>query len=153
MLNISVENLFWLAGLLEGEGSFIFTGGSPRITMATVDLDVAQKVHSLLSCTSNITEDRTVTLKNIYKINLQGAIAIDWMKFLSPLMSIRRREKIREVVEEYNKYKASTNYVNHRDKIRIIDGKKVCIEHGPVELSNVLYVGKYIRCKGCYTRV
>lgn len=146
------KNVHWLAGLLEGEGSFIFSNGSPRICIGTVDLDIANRVHSAMSCTSNISEERTVTCKPFYKVNLQGVAAIDLMKELHPLLSSRRQEKISQVIEQYNKYRNSTNHKNHRDNIRVVDGKKICLEHGPVDMSNILYVGKYTRCKGCYTR-
>lgn len=149
MLNVDLN---WLAGILEGEGSFIFSNGSPRISIGTVDEDVAIKIHSIMECTGSIFEDKTETSKTFYKVNLQGIAAIDLMKALYPLLGLRRQEKITDILEEYRDYRANTNHTNHRDNIRIVDGKKICQLHGPVENGNILYVGKYTRCKGCYTR-
>jgi len=151
-VKLILRDLHWLSGLLEGEGSFIFSGGSPRICVASVDLDVIKRAHTILSCTGNIHEDVTVSGKVIYKINLQGERAIGWMFTLYMLMGRRRQEKISEIITEWKNHTVLNSGKNHKKFITMIDGKKVCSLHGPVDTNNVLYVGKYTRCKGCYSR-
>lgn len=152
-MSIKVKDIYWLAGLLEGEGSFIFSNGSPRITMGTVDYDVIARAYKILGCTGKIHEQMQPSGKMFYKINIQGPKAIGWMFTLYTIMGKRRRDKISDLLYEWKKYNPTTSKVNHTVNIRIINGKKDCVKHGPLEGDNVLYQGKYTRCKGCYAEV
>ena len=54
MLNLNKEDKYWLAGLLEGEGSFCRGSPSnpraPRIAVEMIDKDIVKKVARLFGC-------------------------------------------------------------------------------------------------------
>ncbi len=45
---MSLKDLAWLGGLLEGEGCFMIPKGSPRIALAMSDKDVVQRAARLM---------------------------------------------------------------------------------------------------------
>jgi len=100
MINITRENLCWLAGLLEGEGCFNWSkAGSPLISIAMTDLDVIEKVRDLIHPTAQIySVQKNDKCKVIYRFKTYGINSIEWMKLLYPLMGLRRREKITEII-------------------------------------------------------
>lgn len=98
--------LAWLAGLLEGEGSFYLRcagkGGPrnvPHVRVAMKDLDVIQKVHRVIGFGAVITS----------RPDASGCVMHTWqgedreyvpelLRKLLPYMGERRSEKIREVL-------------------------------------------------------
>lgn len=101
----SKEEVAWVAGILEGEGTFGFTDTySPFIQIAMTDLDIIERVNNLLSNgESNILVIDGVTSnhKTQYKIKLHGEYSINWMKLILPFMGNRRTEKINEIFTKY----------------------------------------------------
>jgi hypothetical protein len=92
----------WLAGLLEGEGSFIAgppsAPHSPRISVEMTDLDVIEKVASAFG-TSPIHQKKRGNFKPTFSARLRGARAVALMEELRPLMSKRRQEQIDKAVK------------------------------------------------------
>jgi hypothetical protein len=85
----------WLAGILEGEGSFSFgSSGSPSVGMTTTCADVAMRVSSLLGGVIHEKEPRQAHWSLCYQTQVQGALAYGLMQTLRPLMGERRREQI-----------------------------------------------------------
>lgn len=90
------RDLHWLAGLMEGEGSFFLSRkGYPYMSIGMNDedviVDVAQMTHSNVSYTRN----KSGTMR--YMIQIGGQRALDWMLKLFPYMGDRRQAKIMEV--------------------------------------------------------
>ena len=101
---IDIKDIYWLAGLLEGEGCFAVNNSAyycPQITLKMTDRDVVEKAHRLLRATSKVNEERRYAERNkpIYWFRVMGSLAASWMMTLYPLMGERRQEKIREVLE------------------------------------------------------
>lgn len=101
----SSEEIAWLAGILDGEGSFLLNrsivGGKvylyPKITVNMTDLDVMERVADLFGTSTYVLpkkEDR----KQAWRASIQGAGAVSLMRLLRPWMSERRGEKIDELV-------------------------------------------------------
>jgi DNA-binding NarL/FixJ family response regulator len=99
--NISVENLIWLSGWLEGEGSFM--SGPPSkpntcvIAAVTTDLDIAEKVAKIMTISVIKQKKRKNDpehYKQTYYVRLQGEKAFNLMKDLKSLMGKRRQEQI-----------------------------------------------------------
>lgn len=149
MKPLSIRNIDWLSGLLEGEGCFTLNKEfNPAIQLTMTDYDIVKKAHSILKCTckiSNFTNEFGDKTK--YSIYLFGNKAIGWMFTLYPLMGQRRQEKIKEIISIWKNH---NHQIGPKNKITIVDGKKVCTEHGLVEGMNLYHSGKYIRCRGCY---
>ena len=112
---ITVKEIMWLAGFLEGEGSFMWSpnakGPSGRSkNMATIvacstDLDVVQHAGRLLGegiCKqAKRIPDTWVSTKPLYRCRIRGARAIGWMMTLYPLMGTRRQAKIRDILTKW----------------------------------------------------
>lgn len=102
-------NLHWLAGWLEGEGTFVATSGRAangvryrRVTVRGVstDLEVVKKVHSLAGVGRIYGPYKYGTNK---QQNWQWAIckreeALSFMRLIRPLMSTRRQAQIDAVL-------------------------------------------------------
>jgi hypothetical protein len=100
---MSLRDLFWLAGLLEWEGSFSIHN-SPRIALRMNDRDVVERAAEVMRATANVlTIERANTnaTRPSYEINVGGSRAIGVMLTLYPLLGARRQSKIREVVAEW----------------------------------------------------
>src|SRR6266704_613078 len=98
------EQLIWLAGWLEGEGSFGTHKASlqPIIQGESTDLDVVErasiiagsKLYGPYISNHNNLKKRPKSVKPYYKISLWGKPAAELMMSLYPLMGTRRRGQI-----------------------------------------------------------
>jgi hypothetical protein len=105
-LEHSEENdFYWLAGLLEGEGSFMSgppsAPNNPRISVAMTDQDIIERVAQLCQTTSQALRSRNEHHKLVYRMLLRGKNAVELMRHLHPLMGIRRQAQINRVLENY----------------------------------------------------
>lgn len=115
---IDEPTLCWLAGLLEGEGSFIYLshedkeGGSNynvQISISMADKDIVEKVAKIFK--TKVYVDKGPKGKNkdykvIYKTYKYGFRALRWMQKLYPLVSKRRKKQIERC---FNKVDLSVN--------------------------------------------
>ena len=107
------EDLYWLAGWLEGEGSFIGKSGNQTkctIQAACTDEDVIARVATLFESPyvkSNRRSTDRSHWKDVYRTTLHGERAKILMLTLSPLMGKRSQEQIKKAVDSYqpSKYK------------------------------------------------
>lgn len=98
---MSLPEFYWLAGWLEGEGSFLGPPPSdphrPRIIARTQDADVAEEVGRLLAVTplfSHDARERERGWSPSWRLLRRGRTAALLMKALHPLMGSRRRSQI-----------------------------------------------------------
>lgn len=89
----------WLAGLLEGEGSFLALHRKrdgaihPRISMTMTDKDIIDRVRALMG--GSVTEVRRPNKKVAWSWTVQAfADAEHWLPLLYPHMGERRRQQI-----------------------------------------------------------
>lgn len=101
----SLNELLWVAGLLEGEGSFLASPPSdpntPRVQMWSTDEDVIQRLSKMWQL-SYATYERGGNAKIAYFIMLRGKRAVDLMMLLKPLMGIRRQQQIDTALAGYD---------------------------------------------------
>ncbi|MDE3194494.1 MAG: LAGLIDADG family homing endonuclease [Chloroflexota bacterium] len=87
----------WLAGLLEGEGTFSNEQGYPRISADMCDDDVLTRAAELLGARIR-PKDRTRTAEHgwndVFTVAITGARGADQMRRLRPLMGVRRSRAI-----------------------------------------------------------
>jgi hypothetical protein len=104
-LSIATEDLHWLAGLMEGEGTFLAgppsAPRSPAVQVSMVDRDVVERAAVLLDAAVNVVPSRREGWKTAYCARVRGARAVLWMKRLRPLMGARRREQIDRAVASH----------------------------------------------------
>lgn len=99
--------LYWLAGLLEGEGSF--TAGppsapnQPRISLQMTDEDVVEKVAALFGVGYLFIrrDPRNLGWKDYFKTQVVGFPAVTLMRRLRPLMGQRRQQQIDKALASY----------------------------------------------------
>jgi hypothetical protein len=104
---VVVKDIHWLAGLAEGEGSFYtYTKKNlrrpltyPEMTIQSTDYDVIVKAATIMNCHISRVVPYGSSKKRSYKVRVCSTKAIQWMMTLYTLMGIRRREKIREVLD------------------------------------------------------
>ena len=95
---IPLRDLCWLAGLLEGEGSFMPGEPSkpraPRISLAMTDSDVVHRAAALLGVRSVYAYTRRQGRKTSFQFAVRGSRATEVMRLLYPLMGARRKAQI-----------------------------------------------------------
>jgi hypothetical protein len=104
-------DFYWLAGLLEGEGSFL-TGppsapNSLRIALTMTDEDVVARVAALWGVAYHeVRQQRSHLMgwKPNYYVHLRGKPAAELMERLLPSMGERRQLQIRRALASYNPY-------------------------------------------------
>lgn len=97
---------YWLAGILEGEGSFIkgppSKPNSPIISIQMTDEDVIKQVSQMFGRSYYRFKSKVEKHKATYVTKCTGSKAIALMKELKPLMSIRRQGQIQIAIDSYN---------------------------------------------------
>ena len=97
--------LHWLAGLLEGEGSFM-TGppsspGLPVIAVNMTDHDVMARLGRIFGRKVHALEPRNPRWRTSYQVRVTGGAAVHWMTLLRPLMGSRRQAQIDRALASY----------------------------------------------------
>jgi hypothetical protein len=87
-LTLPTAELHWLAGLLEGEGTFM-TGppSSPGLPVIAVNMTDVRP--------------RNVRWRTSYQVRVNGRDAVRWMSLLKPLMGSRRQAQIDRALASY----------------------------------------------------
>lgn len=113
------EQIQWVAGILEGEGSFSFSktkmeGGKSkrklRIRLSMTDFDIVHRVMSIAAPGTSIRrEERSAQTfkdgynrKDAYILSISGFAAERVMRDILPFMGHRRRERIIECLASWN---------------------------------------------------
>ena len=108
--NITVKEIAWLAGLLEGEGCFgqALSNArgqrylSPLVALNMTDRDIVEKARRLMRSSRIIVRKPTrANHKPIYRTYLNGANAIAVMMTVLPFMGERRAERIKACIAHW----------------------------------------------------
>lgn len=92
------DELLWLAGLLEGEGSFdLHRGRYPRIRVGMTDRDVVGRAATLLGASVR-TSLRPAPWTATFHAEISGSRATEILWDLLPLMGARRSSKIATIL-------------------------------------------------------
>lgn len=102
----SAVEIAWLAGLLEGEGSFLMIRSSkvyryPQIVVNMTDRDVIVRVAGLFGGSVYDIPRYVEGRKLSYRAQITGSGAAQWMMDLYPWLGERRRSRIDKVLAEY----------------------------------------------------
>jgi hypothetical protein len=102
LIVVDLPDLQWLAGLLEGEGSFLRPVPSsprcPSIRLEMCDRDVVERSARLLGRAVTPVAPRRPEHRRSYVTAIRGQPAIRLMTELAPLMSAIRRGQIRRAI-------------------------------------------------------
>jgi hypothetical protein len=97
--DVDNDDLHWLAGLMEGEGSFMkgppSSPNMPILTLPMTDEDVVARVAALFGLRYQTTRRGAERgWKPAHRVTLKGRRAVEAMIELKPLMGHRRQEQI-----------------------------------------------------------
>lgn len=104
ILSISEAEIAWLAGLLEGEGSFFMSRFGeyqyPMIVVSMTDQDVIERVARIFGTAiyPQKLDKRYPNGKRAYRVSTTGHKAIGLMEQLLPWMGERRSQKIKDLL-------------------------------------------------------
>lgn len=92
------EDLIWLAGLLEGEGTFdLHRGRYPRIRLGMTDRDIVGRAATLMDSKIRLAL-HPAPMKPSWHAEISGERAAAIMRELLPFMGARRSQKIAEIL-------------------------------------------------------
>lgn len=101
---VSIEDFFWMVGLLEGEGCFAWSSSGrkfwPKIQISMTDEDVIFRFARLVNRKYFKLASKPER-KDCYTCSITGTPAAEFMEKLLPHMGNRRQEKIREVLNKF----------------------------------------------------
>lgn len=132
----SASQIAWIAGILEGEGTFSCNdnGTSAVIKVAMNDKDVIERFADITNYNGTIGEYKLRTGTTQYVVQIYGIHAIEWMMTIYSLMGKRRQEKIKSVLILWKEYerqykdKCVNGHEYTSDNIYYIDGiRKGCL--------------------------
>ena len=101
---LRIEDLYWVAGFLEGEGSFCRCGGTIQVSASQVEKDPIDRLSKLFNGNVLYAErDHSInpTWSNYYRWCVYGENAELIMKAIFPIMSPKRKNKISELLSWY----------------------------------------------------
>lgn len=100
------KDLHWLAGLLEGEGSFCkgppSNPNSALISIQMVDEDIISRVSNLFGVSYFFIKSKNERWKDTYSTIVRGKSAVNLMIQLRPLMGLRRQGQIDAALSHYS---------------------------------------------------
>lgn len=136
----NLTDIYWIAGLLDGEGCFGFHK-SPQIQLNMIDLDIIERARNILRQSSKITVVERIGYKTQFKITIAGSDMIGWMMTIYPLMSSRRQIKIKEVINKWKNMSgyeksSSENFAKGRAIKMLAKYKSISIEEAKNILNN-----------------
>lgn len=134
-------HIYYVAALLDGEGSFQY-GGTPTIHISSTDEDILGRLLTYMKVIKFISKNKKALPghKQCYHVSICGKVAAQWMMTIYPLMCKRRKAKIKEVLTEWkaslNKEGSLCSTSRHK-----LEGRNLILENTPTGFTR--------RCRAC----
>jgi hypothetical protein len=107
---VTSEDWAWLAGLLEGEGCFSLARDRyPAVSLDMTDRDVVERAAEMMGAPS-VCEQPNPGKKTSWRTRSNGLTALAVMVNVSPYLGVRRRAKVREVLDVWEHNPRRTRY-------------------------------------------
>lgn len=137
---ISVKELYWAAGYIEGEGCFNIYKTVPSIQVAQVQKQPQERLVSLFGGKLRLEPSRKPKWNPAWKWKISNHKAVSIMMTLYPLLSPKRQAKIREILAVW--------------KLSPVDNKfkTQCAKGHPYSAENTMLIGATRvrrKCKTC----
>lgn len=98
MIHGTRDDLLWLAGLLEGEGTFdAHRGKYPRLRLAMTDRDIVGRAATLMGSSIRLTLNKAPA-QPTWHTEISGEKAAYIMREILPFMGTRRSQRIASVL-------------------------------------------------------
>lgn len=123
-----IKDIAWLAGLIEGEGSFYLSPDAKQVAiyLRMTDEDVVVRAKLMFGIHTGVlvlTRGNSGRLRRnaMYGINVRGSAAVGWMLTLYSFLGARRRAKIRDIVSRWRSGKSVPRRGRGRQKTTLHD--------------------------------
>lgn len=93
----TVTDTMWLAGVMEGDGTFCLSGNTARLSLQMTDRDTIERA-ALLFGGKVWKHPPTSSGKPVWACGRSGLSAVEWMRVLRPYMGSRRQTQITTTV-------------------------------------------------------
>lgn len=90
----------WLAGLIEGDGCFYQSNGRAKIQIKMIDKDVVERASKIMNSKIYNSKNNNQKWKKTYTTWVSNNQALTFMQTLKPYMSMRRQNKIEEILKD-----------------------------------------------------
>ena len=104
------EDLYWLIGILEGEGTFISASpsgrGIPVVRVVMTDRDVVERVGALIDRAVLPVRKRRPHYKTPYVTTIKGTPALTLMRAIYPMMGTLRQANIERSIASWRGHRA-----------------------------------------------
>lgn len=132
---LEVKDIYWLAGLLEGEGCFLYQD-TPRITLVMSDQDVVEEAATIMKAKVKYRLPKDKNWKGMYELYLCSYRAAGWMMTLYSLLGGRRQARVRQILQKFK-----------QSNVRRVWGDE-CLVHGKGYIRRNKKTG-FARCRLC----
>ena len=128
-LKIDHKDISWVAGVIEGDGCFVYQKDKnrPLIEIKMTDLDIIERIGGFWGNKKIYIEKSKKNYQTIYVTRIGGSRAIGFMKALYCFMGSRRKSKINNILSSYETFQAKILkpcQKFHRVKSEIVEDKK-----------------------------
>jgi hypothetical protein len=125
-----IDELSWLVGILEGEGSFTYEVANgeykmARVTLAMVDEDIVRRAAKSMPKARYFLQDSSPSragkgYQPLHVARSNGTAALELMEMVLPHMGDRRAARIEEIIEAYHRDRPDFGRcsANHKRKKR-----------------------------------
>jgi hypothetical protein len=128
---LQVTDINWIAGFLEGEGSFVKTKGSIALQAVQARPELMDKLKFLLGGTTCISHQYG---RDYYRWTLVGSNAAGLMMTLYSLMSSYRKGQIKKALQFWRSKKPANKFRTQcpqghgytQENTRIVNGSRIC---------------------------
>ena len=114
-MTLNVKDLHWLAGWVEGEGSFSTSQKHHHFAMrvGVTDEDVARRAANIVGVPVKRAEI-IKSGKQVWRVEAYGSLAIQWAMTLYAFMGDRRKRAIRHMLQVWRERSSRPNSVYTR---------------------------------------
>jgi hypothetical protein len=102
---MTIKDIAWIAGLLEGEGYFHINKFSPSIDLGMTDFDIVARAAKVLGAKPPkvyyYKKAEQKHWKPHWKTSIHSALAVGWMMTIYSFLGERRQQRVREVIETW----------------------------------------------------
>ncbi len=136
---VTILDLAWAAGFLEGEGSFGYYGG-PRVTAGQVEREPIDRLIRIFGGVATARSTKGFSEKSIWIWRVNSRRSVEVMMTLYCLMSPKRKNEIETTLSRWRLQKLMKPH-----------GSLICIRGHSISGANLMKNGRYERCRACST--
>jgi|SRR6185369_2741093 len=97
---ITVKEIAWVAGIIEGEGCIRFNG-TPKITIKMCDKDIIERLAKIFGkpVYSHLSNNKIYSSQ--YAVYVTSVSAVEWMFTVYSFLGIRKRKQVDDAIRRW----------------------------------------------------